>query len=66
MVTGTCNVCGEDKPIFYSSFSDSKDYKKNYCKQCYDYSKEKILCLDCDEQIAREDMVKHKSDMHTD
>lgn len=60
-----CSIC-EEKFIVQSYFSEELNFQKNYYKECFEYSKQKIPCPDCGEEIAREDMAKHKSDKHTD
>ena len=64
---GDCSVSGAQKTIFYEYMSESNPgLNKYYCKECYDYSNEKITCSNCGKEFAREDMAKHKLDMHTD
>ena len=33
--------------------------EKHYCKECYDYSKEKIRCGHCGEEVSREFLPEH-------
>jgi len=63
---GRCSICGQEKKITHTYFSQQLNIKKQYCEECFQHSRQKIPCPYCGEQIAREDMAKHKSDMHTD
>ena len=63
---GKCSKCGLTKILFYQFRTDpDPNLKIFYCKECYDSSKEKVICPDCNKEYALEDMAKHKLDIHT-
>lgn len=59
-----CSVCGKEKPIAYEKFSELLQLEKHYCKECDDYSHEKVRCEHCGEEVAREDHADHFRDMY--
>jgi uncharacterized paraquat-inducible protein A len=54
-----CSVCGKEKPIVYEKFSESLQQESHYCKECYNYSKDKIRCGHCGEKVNREFLPEH-------
>jgi hypothetical protein len=61
-----CSVCGKEKKIFYGWSSGSLKQEKQYCKECYDYSKERVECKKCGRKVAREDKADHDRDYHSE
>ena len=59
-----CSECGKEKPIFYEHFNESLQSKSLYCKECYDYNKEKVKCTQCGQEVIRGVYAEHVTDMH--
>jgi ribosomal protein S27E len=59
-----CSECRKEKTIFYEDFNESLQSKRLYCKECFDYGKEKVKCAQCGQEVIRGVYAEHVTDMH--
>lgn len=65
MAMDECSNCHKKKQMYHGFSGELHNVEVHYCKECYQYLYEKVKCDVCRIEVLRKDLVKHKSDMHT-